>query len=229
MSTRYSAPFDIIDYNKCEKLNSSLQESGLSMRDILYHSTAGRNIEVSGKKNTRDSQVHQIIFSESRERKPASCHIQGSDAKLQADLYDKGKLGMLEATAFAIWLEKNRVDWTDIPVNLASCNGPKGTRTGQVSLKELPTGCQLERIDAHNTDDVNAAFHLHITCTDTSEQTLSFLRKVVQNANSVGSEMCRVTKPRTKIETSRARRLARCLEDCTRTKTRQTRLGAVMY
>lgn len=140
--------------------------------------------------------------------KAKRCVVHVNDRTLSATIEEAGKQGGIWSTASAIEINGREIASSDIPVNLAACDRPKVVNDfvkfpeigGGIShldaVEQLPKTCTIYSIHGHNVRDINAAFHVHIKCAESSMDTLDKIADIMGEANDIGWQMCGKIRPK---------------------------------
>lgn len=173
-------------YGKCKRLKDSLEKHGLKTDNVDYYKN-GEPLD----EPLKESDLEKITW----------CRIYANDTELEAELEKAGKMGGVWTTVSEVEIHKQGIPNTDIAVNLASCriSTTKSRSMSRMqnsiidalnSLGKLPKKCKVESIHTHNSEDANAAVHLHISCEDSSIESVDAIKEVIEDANRVGWRMC---------------------------------------
>lgn len=183
-----TSPFSVVDVGKCERIKKEILNKKGFTGNVSYHDVQGRYLD----------NPYETIDSRDSSFRPADCEIFGNNGELQEALEKNDKQGGIWSTAFMMKLAKNEVVSTDIPVSLASCNTKKEMRMEHMDIfDQMPKDCKVESIHAHNKEDKNPAFHVHLKCQSTSDEVMDFLVKLIAESDNIGRKMCKGVSPKT--------------------------------
>lgn len=163
-------------YSKCKRFKDRLEKHGLDTGNSVFY---GNGSPTDNPENV------------------TWCQISGNDRQLEDLLEKKNKMGFVRtswSSNNSIEFNANGVESTDIIVNLANCARRRSKhdemRWEHIDLRSLPASCKLEAVHVHNKDDVNAAVHLHLACSDSSFGTMDGLADFIVETNLISWDMC---------------------------------------